>query len=71
MTFEETIRQVAKQHHTTPEVVLKEIEQAMEQAQKHTDSRVQTRWASIPHKGDKITAEEFISYIAAVVLSRL
>ena len=38
----------------------------MKEAQKTTNPRAKALWASIPHKGDEITLEEFISYIATL-----
>ncbi|MBQ6999628.1 MAG: hypothetical protein IJN67_01110 [Oscillospiraceae bacterium] len=67
MTIDKIIQQVAKKHHTTPEIVRKEMELAMAQAQKSTNPKVQALWAAIPHKGEQITLEEFIEYAAMIV----
>ena len=66
MTIDEIIQQIAKEHHTTPEIVRREMEFSMKEAQKTTNPRAKALWASIPHKGDDITLEEFISYIATL-----
>ena len=67
MTIEKIIKKIARQHHTTPELVRKEMELAMREAQRSPDPLVQARWASIPHKGEELTLEEFISYIASTL----
>ena len=66
MTIDKIIKQIAKQHHTTPEHVRREIEVAMKQAKRSRDPAVQARWNAIPHKREEVTLEEFINYIASI-----
>ena len=66
MTFDKIIKMIAKQHHTTPEHVRREMEAAMKEANRSKDSAVQVRWNAIPHKGEEVTLEEFINYIASI-----
>jgi len=67
MTLDKIIKEIAKQHHTTPEQVRREMEAAMAEAKQSKNPAVQARWASIPHKGDEVTLEELIDYIAFIV----
>lgn len=65
--MQEILNKIAASHHTTPggEVRL-EMEPAMEAGQRAPDPVVQARWNAIPRKGEKLTLEEFIEYVAAV-----
>ncbi len=53
---------IAKENHTTPEIVRSEMEAAMKAAQKSCSPQAQAKWAAIPRKGAEITLEEFIEY---------
>lgn len=66
MTFDKIIKMIVKQHHTTPEQVQREMEAAMEEAKTSHDPAVQARWNAIPHKGEDVTLEELINYIASI-----
>lgn len=66
MTIDKIIKQIAKQHHTTSEHVQREMEAAMKEAKRNKDPAVQARWKAIPHKGEEVTLEEFINYIALI-----
>ena len=69
MTIDKIIKQIAKQHHTTPEQVRKEMEAAMKEAKRSRDPAVQARWNAIPHKGEEVTLEELIKHIASIAKS--
>ena len=64
MTLERIIKTLARQHHTSPKHIRREMEAALEEAKKSDDPAVQARWATIPHSGDSISLEDFINYIA-------
>lgn len=64
MTLNKIIKQIAKQNHTTPEKVRREMEAAMEAGKRNPDPATQARWAAIPHKGSEVTLEDMIYYIA-------
>lgn len=66
MTFDKIIKKIAKQHHTTPEQVRREMEAAMEEAKRSHDPAVLAHWNAIPHKGEDVTPEELITYIASI-----
>ena len=52
---EAALREVARKNHTTVEEVRKEI----------PDPAIQKRWNAIPHAGDTLTPEDFITYVAS------
>ncbi|MBQ8237056.1 MAG: sporulation initiation factor Spo0A [Oscillospiraceae bacterium] len=56
------LEQIASDHHTTPQEVRRQMQLALDEAQSCTDPVVQARWRSIPHKGKKVTLEEFLEY---------
>lgn len=62
MNGKDAIRSVAQLHGTNERTVRREIQRAMEAAMKSPDPRVQRIWASIPRKGEKLTAEELIEW---------
>ena len=64
--FVNVIAQIARKNHTTPEKVRAQIQYAMDMAMKSSDPGVQARWASIPRKGDRLTLEEFVSYLVYI-----
>ena len=66
MTVDNIIKKIAKQQHTTPERIRKEMEKAMEEAKRSQDPAVQARWAAIPRKGTDVTLEEFLTYVAEI-----
>ena len=57
--------EVARRHHTTVEEVRKEIRLAMIAAMYNPDPAIQKRWNAIPHAGDTLTPEDFITYVAS------
>lgn len=63
---DQLLSKVARRANVSQETVRKEIEFSMEEAQKSDDPNVQRLWASIPHKGEKVTVEEFLTYLYLV-----
>ena len=61
---EAALREVARKNHTTLEEVRKEIWLAMIAAMCDPDPAIQRVWREIPHAGDLLTPEDFITYIA-------
>ena len=59
------LREVARKNHTTVEEVRKEIRLAMIVAMCNPDPAIQKRWNAIPHAGDTLTPEDFITYVAS------
>ena len=68
--LEKVLRSIAKEHHTTPEKVRQEMQLAMEMGMASTDPMVRARWAMIPKKGETLTLEEFVAYLAAELEKR-
>lgn len=66
MTLNKIIKTIAKQHHTTPDRVRREMEKAMEEAKRSQDPAVQARWAATARKGTDVTLEEFLLYVAGI-----
>lgn len=64
---EAALREVARKNHTTVEEVRKEIRLAMIAAMCNPDPAIQKRWNTIPHAGDTLTPEDFITYVAMSV----
>ena len=62
---EAALREVARKNHTTVEEVRKEIRLAMIAAMCNPDPAIQKRWNAIPHAGDTLTPEDFITYVAS------
>lgn len=67
MTLDEIIRQIAKEHNASPEHIRLEMEKAMMKAKKTTNPRAKALWDSIPRKGNDVTLEELVEYIAVTV----
>ncbi len=64
--FEAVLTQIARKNNTTKEHVRREMQYAMDMAMASPDPLVQARWAAIPRKGEKLTLEEFVSYMASL-----
>ena len=56
------LEQIARDNHITPQEVRKQMQVALDEAQSCPDPVVQAKWRSIPHKGEKVTLEEFLEY---------
>ncbi len=71
MKLEQLLQQIAKENHTTPQIVRKQMEEAMLMGQQSKDPIVQARWAAIPKQGDTLTLEEFLDYMVNTVQKRM
>lgn len=67
---EAALREVARRNRISVEDVRKEIKLAMLAAMCSPDPAIQNKWQSIPCKGDTITPEDLIRYIAKRVQDR-
>ena len=65
------LMQVAAAHHTTVAEVRTEIETAIDEGMKSTDSEVQKRWRSMSRTGGKPTLEEAIIAIIKETMGRM
>ncbi|TEB05603.1 hypothetical protein Psch_02644 [Pelotomaculum schinkii] len=61
------LKKLAKQKGISEKEVRREIEIAIEEAMKSPELQAQAFWKSIPHKGEQLTPEEVIAYIADMV----
>ncbi|MNW53563.1 hypothetical protein D3C74_311280 [compost metagenome] len=61
------LKKLAKQKGISVEVVRHEIEIAITEGMKSPEPQAQVFWSSIPHKGERPTPEEVITYIAGLV----
>lgn len=61
------LKKLAKQKGVSEATVKHEIEIAIAEAMKSTEPQAQAFWKSIPHKGERPTPEEVITYIADMV----
>lgn len=68
--FEAILEQIARDNHTTKQHVRQEMQLAMDLAMKSPDPIIQARWASIPKKGEQLTLEEFVAYMASQLPGR-
>ena len=64
------IEQVASQNRVTPQEVRREMQKVMESAMASTDPVVQAQWSKIPRKGETVTLEELIEYVAMETIRR-
>ena len=66
-SYKSILRQVAKEHGVSVAEVRRDIDAAFKEAQANPDPKVQSKWASIPRKGDTPTAAETIAYLAGKI----
>lgn len=59
--------QIAQEDNVTPAHVRAEMEAAVKIAQNSNDPSTRAKWASIPHKGDSVSLEEFLDYVLAAL----
>ena len=62
--FRSILKEIARRHNTTVEEVRSQMQLAMDEARKCSDPAVQARWNAIPRKGEVLTLEEFVAYMA-------
>ena len=68
--FEQILAQIARANRTTVAVVRREMILAMEEGQNSKDPIVRARWNAVPRKGDRVTLEEFVDYMARQMQKR-
>lgn len=61
--MDDILRFMAQEEKCTPEEVRREIELVLEEAQSDAQPILRQRWQEIPHKGEKVTPEEFLDYV--------
>ena len=65
--FRNMLEEIARRHNTTVEEVRYQMQLSMDEAQKCSDPAVQAQWRAIPRKGQKLTLEEFVAYVAGII----
>ena len=65
--LEQILVTLAKDKHISPAEVRREMELTLASAQASKDPAIQARWKMIPHKGEKVTLEELLEYVAGVL----
>jgi len=61
-----SLKKIAKREGVSVEEVRREIELAINLAQKNPDPKIQKFWNSLPGEGVKPTQEEIITHIASI-----
>ena len=62
---EAALREVARKNHTPAGEDSIDIRLVMIAAMCNPDPAIQKRWNAIPHAGDTLTPEDFITYVAS------
>lgn len=65
------IKQIAYKNHVTEEEVRTDIKAAMDGGRSNPAPEVQSRWESFHYEGEEPTPEEFILWVASLVMERL
>lgn len=63
MNTKEIFEKVAKQNHTTPEEVRRDIQKAINAGFDDPNPKVQEEWKKMNFKGERPTPEEVIAYM--------
>lgn len=58
--FQKILQRIAKENHTTPEDVYREMQIAIDAAFDNPDPEVRKNWETIQFKGDRPTPEEVV-----------
>ena len=66
MTTKEIIEQIAREKHTTPEVVEEEMRSAIRAAMASSDPRAQALWKQIAPDGKEPPFEIFLNFIIKI-----
>ena len=62
-----SLKKIAAKEGVSTDEVRRDIEIAITAAKNNLDPAIQAFWASIPRKGETLTVEEAIAYIAKMV----
>lgn len=60
MDFQKILERIAKENHTTPEEVYREMQIAIDAAYDNPDPEIRKNWETITFKGDRPTPEEVV-----------
>lgn len=65
--FQKIVARIVKEHGTTPEEVLREMQAAIDAAYANPSPQEKYVQDAIPSQGDRPTPEEFVSYFASLL----
>ena len=65
--FQEIVKRIAREDNTTPEIVLKEMQKAIDAAYEHHDPAAQPFWDALHFTGSQPTPEEFVLQLAQML----
>ncbi len=65
--MKDILKKTAKEYDVPVSEVRDEINRAIELGMSDPDPSVREKWKSIPHKGDKPTAEELIAWMCSQI----
>lgn len=65
--FEKILAKIAKDNGTTPETVLRDMQEAIDAAYDHHDADAQPLWDMMTFKGERPTPEEFVFQVAMML----
>ena len=64
----EVLQQIADNKDCEVEDVRREMQLAIDAAQKDTDPKIRALWESFPHEGDKVTPEDVVAFMYGVLM---
>mgnify|MGYP000017194313 FL=1 len=65
--FDEALCETARRFHSTPEAVLRNIQELFDEASASPDPAVQERWSRIPYSGGHPDARETLLLLATIL----
>ena len=66
--FQKILERIAKENHTTPDEVYREMQIAIDAAFDNPDPEIRKRWESIRYTGDRPTPEDVVYGIGMMML---
>ena len=60
--FQNMLREVARREGISVRQAYKLMQEAIDAGQQNPNPIIQARWQMIPHKGERVTVEEFFDY---------
>ncbi len=61
--FQNMLREVARREGISVRQAYKLMQETINAGQQNPNPIIQARWQAIPHKGERVTLEEFFEYI--------
>ncbi len=63
----DALKSIAKEYHETPEQILKNVQETIDDAFQNPDPAVQEAWSRIPYHGARPEAGEFLLLLAEMI----